>query len=1395
MATLGELYGKKPTTQKSTSAPKKGGATLGELFGSKSSKPTSKPPTKQESIDAVSRALNIGGNTYGGTLKPSQPMKVQPDVADVAIETARRTVPGAKPNVSSKVTKKPAVTSKQIADQKKQSVMMGQPTFAQQQQEAIRNYAQGPTIGEMQGKQDAEAIINAIGGFGEYVGDTMVDKYNFSMPGLLMQGASQLPGLGGFVGSENEIIQNNIRGLGGLGVGLPTFPLTGFLSAGLHPEGAGGVAVDYGKDFMQKWSNPVKSVQEGRAAEMALDILGALGAVHSGGKAISGARANARWKAQVKQAQNVTSFNLPDAQFRDVQGGSPVAAAWDTMNKVRESVGYNPLDINNPAHWDTAVDMLNKMSTPVRKMGIPVDPNQPALPPPNRSIVPVAATAEEVLARSNRGAGVAAVPEQAAPMALGAGEQRMALPEPMERQSRLQGATVVRDKVLDQLNTKLDNLYRQVDAGGSNDQIQAIGKTIADTKKSIDKRTKFVIDKLVKDQQKLQENPNPANVDRFWNIEKTLDELGYYEKPKPEPVVETAKTPEPVTSEPAPAQPAAVEGSKQPWEMTKDEWIGFGENVAEKVPHVGDIQTTYRVTDTINNLRKRLREAQSQLYNANTPDRIGKIKADIAKIEDSIEAARGVESDIKSKLPAAIEQHNKALDDWMLEHPEYKQYFADIVDGSDWHPDLKGAKRLLANLSPSAHYNFVERALSKGKPVPAEVMADYPDLAAKYGKPTEVNPKIAESQAKIKAALDRFGTKAAKAPSGIDPSMLPELVEVGYHYAKIGGLKFAEWSAKMVTELGEAIRPYLQQLWDEIGKGGDTKQVAARLASKQAEATTTAAPTVTTQKAKPAAVKQTPKPATPVAPVEDAVGRLTEALKIYKKNEPLKREMFREQRGQRFKQVADARRNAPDSDSAIIRAKGALKGELDRPPVDLPGFEDGHWTTLKDALRKTDLLSTGEWLSAEEGLRGLVKEGKFPQPKQRELLGRVFGPGLVEAMTQAAPWYIRAAKRTWIETNGILRAMQSTGDMSWAFLQGFRSMVTHPQIWARGAGRGFKAFFSEKVMAEAERMIRTDPLYDDAVDAKLYLSEMGDHVAAVNRPDEWVSSIIHKIPGINVVSKASNRHWNTMSNSVRFGIFKKHVELLEANAKRAGKEGVTPYEMRDAAKYANILTGRGYYGKFERVGAEIGAPFYSLRNLVAMVEQPAAWMYQSPVIRKQAIKDCVKLASFMGTAMTMAKLSGQEVEDDILSSNFGKMKKGKTYIDLTGGFGRMLSLVAQIGAGKRKDTKTGKIVGSDPVSTTAYWLSYKAAPPISLGLNLSRGKTPDGEEFSLSDPANVASKTLLPLVIQDIRDAWEEEGAGQAAWVSPLAFTGVRASTYNDSPGKQSGYSPPKYKP
>ena len=63
-------------------------------------------------------------------------------------------------------------------------------------------------------------------------------------------------------------------------------------------------------------------------------------------------------------------------------------------------------------------------------------------------------------------------------------------------------------------------------------------------------------------------------------------------------------------------------------------------------------------------------------------------------------------------------------------------------------------------------------------------------------------------------------------------------------------------------------------------------------------------------------------------------------------------------------------------------------------------------------------------------------------------------------------------------------------------------------------------------------------------------------------------------------------------------------------------------------------------------------------------------------------------------------------------------------------------------------------------------------------VELIRGKTATGEEVS---PLETAVKTVMPLVLNDVSDAYRIQGPGAALLVAPLVTLGVGSSTYEDS--------------
>ena len=52
----------------------------------------------------------------------------------------------------------------------------------------------------------------------------------------------------------------------------------------------------------------------------------------------------------------------------------------------------------------------------------------------------------------------------------------------------------------------------------------------------------------------------------------------------------------------------------------------------------------------------------------------------------------------------------------------------------------------------------------------------------------------------------------------IDPSVLKDFGTVGLHLIEKGIRNFAEWSKRMVKELGDKVKPHLKKLWAELNK-------------------------------------------------------------------------------------------------------------------------------------------------------------------------------------------------------------------------------------------------------------------------------------------------------------------------------------------------------------------------------------------------------------------------------------------------------------------------------------------------------------------------------------------------------------------------------------------------
>lgn len=108
-----------------------------------------------------------------------------------------------------------------------------------------------------------------------------------------------------------------------------------------------------------------------------------------------------------------------------------------------------------------------------------------------------------------------------------------------------------------------------------------------------------------------------------------------------------------------------------------------------------------------------------------------------------------------------------------------------------------------------------------------------PELPKGYG---EKNKGVTKSEADEirKRLLRKYGTEA---PMGIDPTVIPDVAKLIAYHIEAGTRAFADVSARLVSEMGEWVRPYLQPAWDSLhGRGaGEAPKTPAVAPGKPVE--------------------------------------------------------------------------------------------------------------------------------------------------------------------------------------------------------------------------------------------------------------------------------------------------------------------------------------------------------------------------------------------------------------------------------------------------------------------------------------------------------------------------------------------------------------------------------
>jgi hypothetical protein len=363
-----------------------------------------------------------------------------------------------------------------------------------------------------------------------------------------------------------------------------------------------------------------------------------------------------------------------------------------------------------------------------------------------------------------------------------------------------------------------------------------------------------------------------------------------------------------------------------------------------------------------------------------------------------------------------------------------------------------------------------------------------------------------------------------------------------------------------------------------------------------------------------------------------------------------------------------------------------------------------------------------------------------------------------------------------LDAIGLPKSFLSSLDVSAPLRQGLILTATEPRFAASAMREQFRSFFSANAYKDVERWLVTHKDADLADALGFYRRTLAEKSGDVRKLDEaFPSRFAQEIFGIKHSSRAYNAYLDVLSMKS----FSKYADELRA-------KGLTfvnnPEEFDAIARMVEAMSGRGRLRPaLDKAAPVLNAVIFSPKTIASRVAllNPATYLKMPPQARRIAVRKMVEFAGVATATLYGAHLAGADVTLDPDSADFGKIRIGKTHYDVLGGFQQPLRLIAQVSDGLLKLSRGEKPKrGHDPLTVLARFGWTKAAPLAGYGISAVMGENVDGSEF---DPTWDAARLFAPMVLQDMWEAYQEDGTVGAAKALP-AFLGVGVQTYESPP-------------
>ncbi len=573
-----------------------------------------------------------------------------------------------------------------------------------------------------------------------------------------------------------------------------------------------------------------------------------------------------------------------------------------------------------------------------------------------------------------------------------------------------------------------------------------------------------------------------------------------------------------------------------------------------------------------------------------------------------------------------------------------------------------------------------------------------------------------------------------------NPEIVANAAKVGTYHLEAGTRVFADWSGRMVNDLGDWVKPHLEDIWKQVKE--DKK---LRTALK-------------TQKTR--LINET----------ETFTNKL-ESLDFTKQE---RRKLSLDKEARELKRARD--RAKEDYNAALNTSKSVSKAEAQKI-VELSRLTEEARVAMEQG---GDRYKYGAARVAYENYVNELKGDKAKLKTQLRERGQEFKTTFKEHKTKAVFDVGKDALKV-IRDNSV--AIVASWDNSFMGRQGLKTLMTHPTVWAKGAGKSFTDF--AKTLGGKKTH---DALMADIYSRKNYLNESYQKAKILTRAEEeYPTSLPERIPGLGRVFKASENAFTGSAIRMRTGLF----DLLNKRAKENGIDVTSKAHLEPLGKMINSLTARGQWGKRGEpaiVRVFLWAPKMIKGNLDVLTAHGAGVGLKSKFARRQAAINLTKIVAETATVLAIADaLHPGSVEWDPRSTKFGRITIGDTTYDITGGAGSYVVLAARLLTNERKNLK-GKVkeFGAGFGQPTRFdalsnFLTNKLTPPVGVVADWLRDRDFKGDPFVIEEALAGAA---TPITVQQAVELKDNASADRVAGVI-LDAIGIGSFSIDEKPKKK----------